>query len=348
MRILLVMGAGGEGGAETFFTQLALALHRAGVETQAVIGPNEQRFSTLRSNGIETLVLPFRQILDFKTKPGLKARIKQYHPDVVLTFMNRASKLCPKGDFLHVARLGGYYKLKNYKNCDHLIGNTKDIVRYLDQAGWPEGRAHHVPNFASVDRDALPVSRAELDTPEDVPLIVSLGRLHENKAFDILLQAAKLENRPYIWIAGEGPLRVELEQMARDLDVAHRVRFLGWRNDRGALLATADFCVFPSRFEPFGSVMIEAWAMKCPLITTRTAGPLEIATADKDALMVPVDDAEAMAVAMTRVIDEKGLAEGLVKAGWDSYEKAYTEEACVQNYIDLFTRLLAEREQVFR
>ncbi|MEH6631102.1 MAG: glycosyltransferase [Halopseudomonas aestusnigri] len=352
MKILQVLGAGGEGGAETFFTQFTLALHRAGlgivpgvgIETHAVIRHNDNRIALFEAVGIETQVLPFRKILDFKTKRGLKRKIKEFQPDVVLTYMNRASSLCPKGDFLHVARLGGYYKLKNYKNCDHLIGNTKDIVDYLKSVGWPENRAHHVPNFASVSANDTPVNRADLNTPEDATVLLSLGRLHENKAFDILLRAAKLETRPYVWIAGEGPLREELEALAKELGIIERVRFLGWRNDRGALLAAADICVFPSRFEPFGSVMIEAWATKTPLVTTRTAGPEEMATDNKDALMVPVDDYKEMARAITRVIDEKGLAERLMAAGLESYQESYTEEACVKNYIDLFTKLLAQNK----
>ncbi|MFD2206068.1 glycosyltransferase [Kiloniella antarctica] len=382
MKILQVLGAGGEGGAETFFTQFTLALHRARtqkqqgnisrgqispsgfakktedevpeievpeievqeVEVQAVIRDNNTRVALFEAAGIETVVLPFRKLLDFKTKRGLKRKIEEFKPDVVLTYMNRASSLCPKGDFLHVARLGGYYKLKNYKNCDHLIGNTQDIVDYLKSVGWPEDRAHHVPNFASVSKDDLPVSRADFNTPDDATVLLSLGRLHENKAFDILLRAAKLETRPYVWIAGEGPLRAELETLAKELGIDERVRFLGWRNDRGALLAAADICVFPSRFEPFGSVMIEAWATKTPLITTRTAGPEEMATHNEDALMVEVDNYTELAQAITRVMDDKDLAARLVTAGWESYQKSYTEEACVGNYIELFTKLL-EREK---
>jgi len=346
VKVLLVLGAGGEGGAETFYAHITLALHRAGVETQAVLRQNDNRINLFISAGIETLVLPFGKLFDFKTRKGLKRKIREFKPDVVMTFMNRATSLCPKGDFLHVARLGGYYKLKNYKNCDHLIGNTKDIVDYLISVGWPAEKSHHVPNFASVEVDAVPVSRADFNTPDDVTVLLSLGRLHENKAFDTLLRAAKIETRPYVWIAGEGPLRAELETLAKELGVQDRVRFLGWRNDRAALLAAADICVFPSRFEPFGSVMIEAWATKTPLVTTRTAGPEEMATDNHDALMVPVDDHKGMAVAISRVMDEKGLAERLTTAGFETYRKDYTEEACVQNYIDLFEKLLAQEKRI--
>ncbi|KLN59090.1 hypothetical protein WH96_19055 [Kiloniella spongiae] len=346
MKVLLVLGAGGEGGAETFYTHITLALHRAGIETQAALRQNDNRVNLFKSAGIEALVLPFGKLFDFKTRKGLKQKIKEFRPDVVMTFMNRATSLCPKGDFLHIARLGGYYKLKNYKHCDHLIGNTKDIVDYLTSVGWPAEKSHHVPNFASVDVGAAPVSRADLNTPEDATVLLSLGRLHENKAFDVLLRAVQIESRPYIWIAGEGPLREELEVLAKDLGVFDRVRFLGWRNDRGALLAAANICVFPSRFEPFGSVMIEAWATKTPLVTTRTAGPEEMATDNYDALMVPVDDYKGMATAITRMMDEEGLAERLTAAGFETYKKDYTEEACVQNYIGLFGKLLAQEKRI--
>lgn len=345
MRVLKVLGTGVEGGAETFFTHMALALQRAGVETHAAIGPNPGRAAMLRGGGVETIELPFRKILDFKTRRELKREIKRFQPDVVLTYMNRASKMCPTGDFVRLARLGGYYKLKNYRNCDHLIAITQDLKDYLVREGWPEERVHFLPNFSAVEH-ALPIDRAELDTPEDATVLLSLGRLHHAKAIDILLKAMTIESRPYVWLAGDGPLRAELEAMARDLGVADRVRFLGWRTDRGALLAAADICVFPSRYEPFGSVTLEAWGTKTPLIAAASAGPAATVTPDEDALLVPIDDAEALAGAMTRMIDEPGLAERLVEAGWKRYQEDYTEEACVKRYVALFERLIAERKGI--
>ncbi len=121
-----------------------------------------------------------------------------------------------------------------------------------------------------------------------------------------------------------------------------RVRFLGWRADKGALYRAADVVVFPSRYEPFGTVSLEAWAYERPLVTTDADGPAGLVTPESDALMVPREDPEALATAIRRVLDEPGLAARLVAAGRTRYDRDYTEAACVARYLDLFGRLIGQ------
>jgi glycosyltransferase involved in cell wall biosynthesis len=99
--------------------------------------------------------------------------------------------------------------------------------------------------------------------------------------------------------------------------------------------------VFPSRYEPFGTVTLEAWGHRRPLIAAASAGPAEIVRDGADALLVPIDDAPALAAAITRVIDEPGLGPRLVEAGWQRYQADFTEAACVKRYINMFQSLLA-------
>ena len=265
--------AGAEfGGAEAFFVRLAIALNRTGLEQKVVIRKNPARAALLRHGEVEPIELPFGGRMDFSTTRALKREIKEFQPDVVLTWMNRATSMCPKGDFVHAARLGGYYDLKYYAACDHLIGNTQDIVEYLVEHDWPAEKAHYLPNFV-FDEDAEPLTRRELYTPNDVPLIVALGRLHENKAFDVLLSALTRVPNAYLWLAGDGPLKEELQKQAEVLGIKPRVRFLGWRDDTAALLKTADLFVCPSRHEPLGNVVIEAWAQGLPVVAADSMGP---------------------------------------------------------------------------
>jgi glycosyltransferase involved in cell wall biosynthesis len=344
MRILNIMSGGKAGGAETFFVSLVLALQDAGHESRAVIRSHAERAALLRSGGVVPLELPFRKWLDFTTRTALKREIADFKPDVVMTWMSRASASCPTGDFLRLARLGGYYPIKNFRNCDHLICNTTELVDFVVNCGWPRERAHYLANFARIET-APPMARSTFDTPDDVPLLLALGRLHRVKALDVLLRALVIETRPYLWIAGEGPLKDELQSLARELGVADRVRFLGWRNDRGALFAAADVCVFPSRVEPFGNVVLDAWGYGRPLVAAASTGPLELVRDNEDALLVPVDDAPALAAAITRTIDEDGLAAQLVAAGRKRFDAEFTEAASVRQYVTLFERLIRERRE---
>ena len=344
LRVMQVMAGAREGGAETFFVSLVLALQRAGLDQRVVIRKNPARAKALLRGGAQAVELPFGRWTDFTTLPALRQQVKIYQPDVVLTWMNRASSLFPKGNFLRLGRLGGFYKLKNYRRCDHLLCITPGLVEHVVSNGWPLERAHYMPNFAAVG-EAPPLPRERLDTPPDAPLLLALGRLHEAKAIDVLLQALTLETRPILWIAGDGPLRGELERLAGRLGVAARVRFLGWRDDRDALFGAADICVFPSRYEPHGTVTMEAWGHRTPLVAAAAAGPAAYVRDGEDGLLVPVDDAPALAAAIGRAIDEQGLAGRLTDGGWRRYQAEFTEEACVARYLDLFQRLLAARHE---
>jgi glycosyltransferase involved in cell wall biosynthesis len=213
MRILQAMAGAQYGGAEAFFTRLVTALHRAGLEQRVLIRPNEAREKALAAHGIEPVKVALGGAWDFQSRRAFQREIRDFGPDIVMTWMNRASHFCPKGDFVHIGRLGGYYDLKYYRNCDHLIGNTEDIVQYLVEAGWPRERAHYLPNFVT-GKKGTPVSRSALYTPTNTTLILALGRLHPNKAFDTLLQAVARVPNTYLWIAGDGPERAKTRDQA--------------------------------------------------------------------------------------------------------------------------------------
>ncbi len=121
--------------------------------------------------------------------------------------MNRAARLAPRGDWVLAGRLGGYYDLRYYRRCDHLVGNTRGLVRWIVAQGWPASRAHYLPNFAADLAGAVP---ERLGMPLDRPLVLALGRLHRNKAFDVLIRALPRLPGVHAVIAGEGPERPAL------------------------------------------------------------------------------------------------------------------------------------------
>ena len=346
-RLLQALAGAPEGGAEMHFRRLCLALKRAGVEQRVVCRPHASYLKDLRAGGIEPVTAPFGGLLDRKTGRILKAAIADFRPDIALSYMSRASAAMPKGDFLHLARLGGYYDLKYYRGCDHLICITPDIKAHCIRHGFAESRVHVIPNFVE-DHQAPPQSRAALGTPEDAPLIFALGRLHENKAFDILLQAVARLPEAHLWLAGEGPLRQLLEQQAAELGIAGRVRFLGWQEDPASFFAAADVYVVPSRHEPLGSVVLEGWMQRVPMVAAASQGPAWLIRDEEDGLLVPPEDAEAMAAAIDRLVREPQTAERLVQAGRRRFEEGFTETVAVRRYLELFDHLLAGRTESAR
>jgi glycosyltransferase involved in cell wall biosynthesis len=333
-----VMAGAVHGGAEAFFDRLVPALSRAGVEQCAVIRRNSDRAGLLRSHGLQTIELPFGGFFDFTTGPGLRRAVRDFQPDVLLAWMSRAARFCRPDGHTIVGRMGGYYDLKYFRYCHHLIGNTPDIRDYIVRSGWPAENAWYLPNF--VDSATMPpVDRKSLDTPDDAPVLLALGRLHVNKGFDVLLTA--LEGIPHavLWLGGVGPEESNLKQLAGTLDISDRVRFLGWRQDVPALMAAADVFVCSSRHEPLGNVVLEAWAQRLPVVATAAAGPNSLISNQENGLLVPIDDARALADAVETVLGDRRHAAALVEAGFATYSAGYTEQSVVAQYRDFFQQV---------
>jgi glycosyltransferase involved in cell wall biosynthesis len=342
VRLLQVMAGAQHGGAEAFFERLVGALHTTDIEQKVVVRKDADRQGRLAGYGISASTLPFGGMLDLYTPLALRCIAKHFEPDIVLTWMNRATRMMPRGKYIQVARLGGFYDLKYYKGCDHLIGNTRGIVDYLIDQGWPVDRTHYLPNFVTVDV-AEPVTREKFDTPADVPLLLSMGRLHTNKAFDVLIEAMAHVEGAYLWIAGEGSERLALETLAFNRGVDQRIRFLGWRDDIGALLAASDIYVCPSRHEPLGNVVIEGWAAGKPVVAAASQGPTELISHNENGLLVPVDDAPALASELNRVIADTDLQVQLSTGGNATYEAEFTQDVVVAEYLGFFDQIRGVR-----
>jgi len=341
-KVLQVIAGAAHGGAELFFVRLVLALHRAGVDQRVVMRPDADRARLLRDGGIEPIEVPFGSIMALKARKVLRAELKSYRPDIALTWMSRASWVMPKGAPVHAARLGGYYPLKYYRNCDHMIGNTRGIVDWLRREGWAAGQTHYLPNFVETRRQPA-VDRAGLDTPADATVIVALGRLHDDKAFDVLIRALPAVPGAIVWLAGDGPKDAELKALAQAQGVADRVRWLGWRSDVPALCAAADILCCPSRIEPLGNVILEGWAQGLPVVACASAGPAELLVDGENGRLVAMEDHAALADALNSVIVDRSLRDHVVAGGTRTLNENFTEAAVVRAYLDFFDQVTRGR-----
>jgi glycosyltransferase involved in cell wall biosynthesis len=343
-RLLQAIAGAPHGGAEIFFLRLAAALQRAGEPQRVLIRRDPTRARVLREAGVAVAEFAFGGALDWATRFGFRREVTKWRPDIVLTWMSRATRFCPRGDFVHVARLGGYYDLKHYRHCDHLIGNTRAIVDYSIAKGWPRERIDYLPNFVpDLGVQAAPSREADGSRPQ-APLALALGRLHPNKGFDLLLEALVIARQVNLWIAGDGPLRLKLERLAVQLGVSQRVRFLGWRDDVPALLACSDLLVCPSLHEPLGNVVIEAWSAGLPVVATASDGPATLIEGGESGILVPLPGnpgggPQALAHAIERLCEDFELRDMLRRGGRKAYEAEFTEEAVVARYREFFDRM---------
>lgn len=352
-KILQVMAGAKHGGAETAFVDMCLALHEAGVKQEIATRANDNRVGRLRAAGLKVHCLPFGGAIDLYTTWKLKKIIADFQPRIVQSWMARASWKLPKsdGNHLNVSRLGGYYDLKYFRNTDYFETITPDIRDYLIKNGIAADRVRHINNFAETETVATQVRRSDLQTPEDAIVLLALSRLHDAKALDILIRAVAgltpQNENVHVWLAGEGPKRSELEQLAQDLNIAGRIHFLGWRNDRAALLQACDICVFPSRYEPFGTVFVQAWANKVPVICSLSDGPRQFVSDMDDGLLFPIDDVDALKSAIQKLVADAGLRQSLVERGFARYQAEFTKEKTVAAYLSFYKEIL-RREEITR
>ncbi len=129
-RVLQAIAGGEHGGAEAFFVRLVCALQRAGIEQKVLVRRGRGWAADLARAGVPNVGLGFGGALDVTTRHRFARQVEGFAPQIVVTWMSRATRFCPRqGErrrFVHVARLGGYYDLKYYRHCDHLVGNTAD------------------------------------------------------------------------------------------------------------------------------------------------------------------------------------------------------------------------------
>lgn len=189
--------------------------------------------------------------------------------------------------------------------------------------------------------------RRTLAAPHE-PLLFFMGRLVFEKGIHVLLEALPqiLLRHPgvRVVVAGDGPLKGQLEQQARALGVAERVTFYGFADDeqRDRLLRVAQVAVFPSLYEPFGIVALEAMAAGVPVVVGAVGGFAEIVTRGQTGLHAAPGDARALADAVVDVLSNPGLADRLRGAARRDVATKYSWDRIAGATAGIYEEVLAE------
>lgn len=198
------------------------------------------------------------------------------------------------------------------------------------------------------DEAVLQNYRARWQLSTQPPMIGGIGRLAAGKVkgFDTLLVAAALlkDTIPelQILIVGDGPRRPFLEDVARRLDIRHRVHFLGSAEDIRIPLALMDLFVFTSRWpEAFGLTLVEAMAAGKPVVATRAGAVPEVIQHQVNGWLVPPSDPASLAEGIARLLSDRALAVRLgqqatrrVQEGFELKRMADEVEAVYHEVLD--------------
>jgi len=179
-------------------------------------------------------------------------------------------------------------------------------------------------------------------------VVLTLARLDRQKGLRYLIEAAAHVPDAIFAIAGEGPDRAELESLAKSTGVADRVRFLGFRSDVPDLLAACDLFVLPSLFEGLPLSVVEAMAAGKPVVATRVGGTDEAVEHGVTGLLVPAEDATALASAIREVLSSGALAARMGAAGADRALREFGAAAMAGSTMGIYEEVLQRRRRIPR
>lgn len=206
---------------------------------------------------------------------------------------------------------------------DAIIAISEGVRRALIQSGVSADRIRLVPSGIDLAPYETPFDRAEirrrLGIGDNERIVLQVAALAPHKSQADLLDAAALAlpTRPELrfWVAGEGPLRPELEAQHRSLGLGENVRFLGFREDVTDLLRAADIFCVSSYLEGLGTSTLDAMAAGLPVVATRVGGIPEIVTDGVSGILVPPRDPRQMADAIVALAADPGRRAAMGAAG---------------------------------
>jgi glycosyltransferase involved in cell wall biosynthesis len=334
--------------------RLVKAFNQQGHPALPVIRPAGALMERLGPLSPQVFTVPMRNGWDVLSMQSIKRLIRKTAPPIVQTYMGRATRLTrlPRNSqAVHIARLGGYYKIDGYYRHAHAwVGNTHGLCNYMTHQGLPARRVFHIGNFVDLKPPSPPETlhrlRESLTLPEDALILFSLGRLIDFKGFEDLLDAfallpPEIGHRPlYLVIAGDGPQRRQLHDRSAALGVSKRVRWPGWQDHPTPYFHLADIFVCPSRHETLGNVILEAWAHHLPVVSTRTPGALELISDEENGLLAPCDAPQALAGRLREMCELKAPARRLLADnGRRKVERFFNPQTIVSAYLDLYESL---------
>jgi glycosyltransferase involved in cell wall biosynthesis len=249
------------------------------------------------------------------------------------------------GDLLTPAQF--WAQLAAFMLCDRVVCNSRAAAERLLRAGMSERKVVVVGNALAPEAFAKTIPA--LAREEGTFRVGMIARMNaEYKNHRGFLRAAKLlcEKLPntHFVIAGDGPLRVELEGEAAALGLQDRVRFLGDRRDVPAVLHSLDVAVVPSASESLSNVMLEAMAAGVPVVATAVGGSIEIG-AEGRAVLVPAHDEHALAEGLARVLEDRALRSEMTRAAHDFVLSNYSVQRICRQYEELYAETLGQKER---
>jgi phosphatidylinositol alpha-1,6-mannosyltransferase len=208
-----------------------------------------------------------------------------------------------------------------------------------------------IPQFKSFQADITQV-RTKYGINQTDMLIGSVGRLVYQKGMDTFIKAAVLVLNKYpsvtFIIAGDGPLRSELEALAHSSGIAEKVKFVGFLTVEQVMQLMFSLYVFvlSTRFEGLGLVYLEAMALECPVIGSRISPVTEVIKEGETGLLATIDNPEDFARAILALLENPDLRSQMGKAGPNHVECEFSVQKVLERYDKVYQAISVKNEML--
>lgn len=339
-RILQVITPSRLAGAETLLARLATRLTERGHSVQVVCNRRSSGLDDLRRAGLQVAALPIGGKVNLRAVRVLRRAARESDAQFTHSHLSSASWWCgwlqSAGGPPSLGHVHGFTSALWHRRQRHLVACSRAVAEHLIAQGIEAQKITVLPNPVAPDdirpqRDAETV-RAEFGADAGTPVVGCFAHLSEKKGWRELLGAMPdvLRRHPdaQLWCVGGGPLRDELEAMARALCIENSVRFAGFRRDAADLMNAVDVMALPSHREPFGLVYVEAALLGKPVVACRAGGAPEVVDDGETGLLVPPHDAGALAQAVSLLLGDRvqglrmgatGRERALSRFGWEPF-----------------------------
>jgi glycosyltransferase involved in cell wall biosynthesis len=281
------------------------------------------------------------QKLSYPAFPGVIAG-RLFHKKTII-------KIANSGQYSDIRRMRENYLLPGQKmmlsstlTADKMIAVNNQIISELKEAGVPSKRIVFIPNGVELD-----LSRCKSDYGLHDPVtIVFIGRLHPQKALDVLLKAFHqvIDIRPNLnWrlsLIGEGSLRKDLEKLSDQLGIKALVKFRGAVDNVSDHLTQADIFVLPSRAEGMSNAMLEAMAYGLPCVASSISANKDLIENGEQGLLVEPGNPSDLAEAITRLAGDDKLRQKCGKMSVKMIKANYELTAIAKKYVQNYQHLL--------
>ncbi len=354
IRVLQMIDEASVGGGQMHVLLLSKYLDKTEFDVTIATEPQGYLVDEANKIGVPTLPITISNSFSVKTLVEMKRQFQQTDFDILHThggtagFWGRAAAMLNRLPSVRIHTYHGLHYLseayegrKSFRIADRLalpfttrvICVCKSDLQKAMAAGIAtEKKGVVIYNGIEVETFSHQTKRKELrqtlGVQENEIVVGTVGRLHRQKAQDILLQAFKkvLDQHPNVrlWIVGEGELRSGLERLAHDLGIGERVNWLGGRTDIPELLSAMDVFVLSSLWEGQPIVLLEAMASGKPVVATNVDGIPEIVENGKSGLLVEAGEVGPLALAMEQLILHPQLREEFAARGKDRISEEFT------------------------